>query len=78
MGSFLCALHIQPFSSSTQEMQSQISAEEKHRYLDFNYVFYASVIKMSVSDAHVLELNYQKIKNQTLKVFAEKLPSLKK
>lgn len=63
---------------STRHAKSDLRAEETHRYLDFNYVFYASIIKMSVSDARVLELNYQKIKKQTPKVFAKKLPSLKK
>lgn len=60
----------------TCNAKSDLRAEEKHRYLHFNYVFYASVIQMSVTDANALELNYKKTKYS--KVFAEKLPCLKK
>lgn len=60
----------------TCNAKSDLHAEEKHRYLNFNYVFYVSVIQMSVTDANALELNYKKKNNS--KVFAEKLPSLKK
>lgn len=48
----------------TCNAKSDLRAEEKHRYLHFNYVFYASVIQMSVTDANALELNYKKKNTQ--------------
>jgi len=53
----LCIFNLSAF---TRNAKSDLHAEEKHRYLNFNYVFYASIIKMSISDAHALELNCQK------------------
>lgn len=59
----------------TSNAKSDLCAEEKHRYLNFNYVFYASVIKMSVSDANALERNYQK---RVLKGICRKASQLEK
>lgn len=59
----------------TCNAKSDLRAEEKHRYLHFNYVFYASVIQMSVTDANALELNYKK---KILKGICRKASQLEK
>lgn len=52
-----------------------VSAVEKFRYLNCNYIFHASVITMPVTDANVLKRNLQKLYS---KVFAAKFSRLKR
>lgn len=62
----------------THNAKSHLHAEEKHRYLNFNCVFYASIIKMSVHDVHALELNYQKKVLESICRKASQLEKIKK
>lgn len=68
---FMCsAVHLSLMCNA-----EHISAVEKLGYLNCNDIFYASVIKMSVTDANVLKRNQQKLYS---KVFAAKFSRLKR